>query len=143
MGDGARTCCRRRRIGHNLCARDLRPLTTGQAERSDPSSDRYGASFSSSPRLLLARSTLSPAADSSVVFKAELVEFQGAGVLGDDAGLVVGEAVLLGGGDLDGDLQVHAVGGGQVLDDLLIQPVDVAAKALRVKADCAEEARRD
>ena len=34
----------------------------------------------------------------------------------------------------------NTLGGGKVLDDLLVQPVDVAAVAFRVEADRAEEA---
>ena len=76
-----------------------------------------------------------------MVLEAGRVELQGAGVLGDDAGGSVREAVLLDRADLDRDLQVYAIKGGEVLDDLLIQPVEVAAEALRIEPDRAEEAR--
>jgi hypothetical protein len=54
----------------------------------------------------------------SAVLKAARVELQGAGILGDDADLVVGVAVLFLRGDLHADLQVGVICC-QVLDDLL------------------------
>ena len=83
---------------------------------------------------------LRPGVCLSVVLDAGLVELQGAGVLRDDAGLVVGVAVLLDSLDLDGDLQVHVVGGGEVLDDLLVEAAEVAGVPLRVETDGAVEA---
>lgn len=68
----------------------------------------------------------------SVVFEAVGLELEGAGVLGDDAYLVVGVAVLLVRGDLNADLQVYVLGCGEVLDDLLPQPVELAAIAFGV-----------
>jgi hypothetical protein len=47
-----------------------------------------------------------------LVLEVGFCELQGTGVLGDDAHLVVREAVVLDCGDLDRDLQVHAVQGG-------------------------------
>ena len=66
----------------------------------------------------------------SVVLEAVLVELQSVGVFSDDTGLVVGVSILLRSADLDGDLQVHALGGGEMLDDLLVEAVEVAAEAL-------------
>lgn len=60
-----------------------------------------------------------PASDALTVLESVGVELQRARVLADDPYLVVGVAVLVAGGDLQPDLQLDVVGGGEVPDDLL------------------------
>jgi hypothetical protein len=75
-----------------------------------------------------------------VILEAILLELEGSSVLRHDAGLVVGVAILLAGADLDGDLQVHALRGGEVLNDLLVELGEVPDVPFRVESGCAVEA---
>jgi hypothetical protein len=63
-----------------------------------------------------------------------LVELQDAGVLGDDADLVVGEPGRPGRFDLDRDGQVADIRIGEVGKDLLLEPGQVAAVLLGIDA---------
>src|SRR6266536_1931411 len=77
---------------------------------------------------------------SLLLFELVTSEVEGAGVLGNRADGGIREAVAVGGADLDGDLDVGAHQAGQVLDDLLGEPPEVAVQAGRVERHYPKEA---
>lgn len=78
-------------------------------------------------------------AHASAIFEAVGPELEGARVLGDVAYLVIGVPVCLARRDLDPDLQINAIRGSQMLNDLLRQPRELSRVPFRIDPYHAEE----
>src|SRR5262245_7015469 len=94
----------------------------------------------SSIRMLTCLSAQSTAILSPSSFGLEfgLFELQRTGILPHGADLVVGKASLAGGGDLDGDLQLHVFLSGEMLQHLAVKVSQRPHSADRVSVDTVD-----